>query len=136
MVEEKDVPEEFSIEEREYKSVFKMFERGTPGEIHISTVFEYINKFEAPPAKQESVKTLKQTEAPATIRAGGVKGAAQQKTQGPQVAQQAMAKLASTNQSASPTTKKASNTTAAGQASTFGQAGLVLKPTAIDPRKL
>ena len=76
MVEEKDVPEEFNIEEREYKSVFKMFERGTPGEIHISTVFEYINKFEQPPAKQESTKALKQAEAPATIRAGP-KGAPQ-----------------------------------------------------------
>ena len=46
MVEDKDVPEEFNIEEREYKSVFKMFEKGTPGEINIQTVFEFINKFD------------------------------------------------------------------------------------------
>jgi hypothetical protein len=56
MVEEKDVPEEFNIEEREYKSVFKMFEKGTPGEIHIQTVFEFINKFEQQPAKTDQPK--------------------------------------------------------------------------------
>ena len=39
--------EEFIIDEREYISVFKMFERGTPGEIHISSVFDLINKFDS-----------------------------------------------------------------------------------------
>ena len=74
MVEEKDVPEEFNIEEREYKSVFKMFEKGTPGEIHIQTVFEFINKFEQQPAKTDQPKLIKQAEVPggATIRAGAL----------------------------------------------------------------
>jgi hypothetical protein len=40
-------------------SVFKMFERGTPGEIHITSVFELINKFDQSAKQVDSVPTTK-----------------------------------------------------------------------------
>lgn len=39
--------DEFIIDKSEYMQVFKMFEQpGKPGEIHITSVFDLINKFE------------------------------------------------------------------------------------------
>jgi hypothetical protein len=79
------VPEEFNIEEREYKSVFKMFEKGaSPGEIHISTVFDFINKFDQASATKgaEPLPKTQQKEPGATTHVAALGGVGSIRTQG------------------------------------------------------